>query len=209
MARFWRSSRHLLIPTSTGPPIHEPDEGLLLDRASRLDSPELVFLCGGVFTCASISTAGRLMREPAAGELFVFLLLFIGCLLLLTALVRTVRGGERLRLDAGGLDYRWSFGFARRRRLVPLGEVKSVSMYAKPVSHLGFAGAHSEYGLEIATLGQPLRVGQSRLSDDVAALKARFEKRIREFSRTPYRKRGKRLPAGRSRPTHPPAGPRL
>ena len=179
MARFRRRPKQLSIPGPTGPPI---DERLLLDRVPRAGSPGLLFVCGEVFAFFGLFLIIRLLTQPVLDSIFLCIVFPIMCFALLKALLQTIFAGERLWLDSGGLEYGWSFGLARGRRLVPLEEIQRVSMYEKSVDDLGVAGAHTEYGLEIETLGQPLRVGQSRQSDDVAELESRFKKRMREIA---------------------------
>ena len=87
--------------------------------------------------------------------------------------LRRVLGRERLKLDSTGLDYFWCSGLTRLWRLVPLEEIESVSIYVNRGADLGPGFGHSQYGLEIQTLGHPLRVGQGRQSEEIAKLQSR------------------------------------
>lgn len=165
----------------TGPPVEEGDEALLLDRVPRVGSPGLLFLWTCVFAFFGVFIVGRLLRQPAAENVVLCVIFALMCFALLKSLWQTILGGERLRLDSGGLEYCWCFGLTRWRRLVPIEEIKSVSTYVKRVFDPIVGRARSEYGVQVETLGQPLRLGQSRQADDVAEIQCRIERRLRQL----------------------------
>ncbi len=96
---------------------------------------------------------------------------------------------ERLRLDSQGLDYLRVNLLVRKKRSIPLAEIESVSQYSIMVTdHSGARPntytkkCHPEYGLEIETLGLPLRFSQGRDQDAVGRLQERIEGRLRELN---------------------------
>ena len=169
MTRTGQRSMNRLIPNLTGPLVDERDYGLLLDQVSRVDSAGLVFLCGGVLTSLAIITIGRLLREPAPADPILCVLFFIVCLFFLTICLRTIRGAEQLRLDSGGLEYRWTFGLARWRRWVPLDEIKGISMYVRQrrrsepaTCPFGVWIADRDIGPTASLLSKPPAIGRCR-----------------------------------------------
>ena len=163
--------------TPTGPAIEEADEALILERNPRIGSP-VSPLC---LTIATIVLGVLLLRQSPPQTAILGLFLFLGGLCSAHALLQAIRGRERLRLDARGLEYFWFSGLIGRRRLIPLGEILGASSYTMRMRP-GIDGvSHDEYGLEIETLGQPLRLGQSRNPCEVDDLCRAVEARLREL----------------------------
>ena len=88
---------------------------------------------------------------------------------------------ERVRLDSRGLEYLRVDGLVRRRRVVPLAEIRSITDYTVMVGGWGNQPAHPEYGLVIKTIGRPLLVGQGRDPDEANRLQEWIEIQLREW----------------------------
>ena len=151
--------------TPTGPPIEETDEALILDRKPRAGFRILHFYIALTMIAAEIWVISH--PSPQTGLLGFFLLL-VGSPSAL-AFLQYIRGRERLRIEALALEYLWFDGLIRRRRSIPLGEIMGISTYTKGVL-TGDGGISQEYGVEIKSVGQPLRLGQTRDSSEAVDL---------------------------------------
>jgi hypothetical protein len=86
---------------------------------------------------------------------------------------------ERLRLGPQGLDYRWTNGHFRGGRTIALAEIESVSHYFVMVGDPEGNAPHTEHGLEIETLGKPLRCGQRPDRDEIIRLEEQVQQHLR------------------------------
>jgi len=165
-------------------PIEDQEDHLILDRnpqAHGIGTVLFSIFIAIVFTVPGVFLVGHALKEPAV-EFVVFAigwLLF--CLLIWNGLLKTLFSRERLRLDAEGLNYLWIDGLVRRRRLIPLAEIQSVSLYSVMVGHGDSETLHAEHGLSIGTLGRPLCCGQGLDRSDITCLQARIEQHLREL----------------------------
>jgi hypothetical protein len=99
--------------------------------------------------------------------------------------VARVRGNrEQLRMNARCIDYLWIDGFVQKRRRIPLRAIRRLSPFwvlIRSQTRRDLGPSRREYGLEIETLGRPLRVGQSPDPGQSYRLHEELERRLRDW----------------------------
>ncbi len=103
-------------------------------------------------------------------------------LLLCWYALRRLRRRERLRLGHKGLEYVRIIGLGRKRRAIPLVEVRRLTPYCLEVALPDQRTTRLEHGLAIETIGRTLCVGQGLDPDDVERLLQDLEWQIQERS---------------------------
>ena len=153
--------------------IEDQEDDLVLDRNpqphDRGTVLGLIFITI-LFTVPGVFLVGHAVEEWTLGFAGFSICWLLFCLIIWNGLLKTFVNRERIRLDAAGLNYYWIDGLVRRRRLVPLEEIQSVSPYSVMVGHGEGEALHAEHGLAIETLGRPLCCGQGLDRSDIARL---------------------------------------
>ena len=138
---------------------------LILDRNPRADGRVwrawllLVPSCIIAFSIVSIF----FQRTPKDLGHLTFM---AGIVLVLSyTLIRHVLSLERIRIDSSGLEFLRVDGLMRKRRVIPLPEIRRLIPYSVMVAEGGHQKYQTEYGLAIETIGRPICMGQSRDPD--------------------------------------------
>ncbi len=174
-----QQARELL--RATGPPVEDQEETVILDRTSRVRAFDaflaLMFISPFIafYALAFAHFVPRL--QPTIDSIALWACWTGVPLLVLTAMLPFALRRERIWLDRDGLHHRWSDGLFRGRRTLPLAEIERVSLYCDmvPVSD---ESVQAEYGLEIETLGLPIRGGRCGDRDHVVHQKKDFERHL-------------------------------
>ncbi len=161
------------------PPDRPGDGVLVLDRNPRAGIRRGTAWLLGAILCVPLSATALLaaLNVPRPGrEGFGPWALMAGLSLVLAyAVLLQVRSLERIRLDASGLEYLRIDGLLRRRRVIPLPEIRRLTPYSVMVPAGGSQRFRAEYGVAIETIGWPLCVGQCRDPEEAERLREDLE----------------------------------
>jgi hypothetical protein len=148
---------------------------LVLERDPRADGRQWPAWLLQVLSCVIAFPIVLISFQRSPKDLG-FLAFMAGIVLVLSyTLLRHVLSLEKIRIDASGLEYLRVDGLMRKRRVIPLPEIRRLIPYSVMVNEGRYQKYHPEYGLAIETIGRPLCVGQSRDPDAPDRLSAELE----------------------------------